>query len=125
MNGIPAEALFTEELYNIDARTVVVTSVPWQNITSEGKTLLEKILQAVRLSTDAITIVQQPILNIAAIRSRASRVIYFGPGTEAPLYEVSQVEGVSLIISAPLDQLHTDPVAKQKLWAGLKVLFSR
>jgi DNA polymerase III psi subunit len=125
MNPIPAEVLFTEELYQFESRTVVVVSEPWELISADDRELLQKILQAVRLSTDAVTIVQRPVLDIKEIRPQPLRVIHFGAGADRPLYEPTTIDGVPVVLSVPLDQLHADATAKQKLWTGLKVLFSR
>ena len=125
MSPIPAEVLFAEELYQIEGKTIVVISEPWEKIGTDDRLLLQKILQAVRLSTEAVTIVHQPVLNIPAIGSRAWRVIYFGSGTDGPLYEPTRIGDVPVILSAPLALLQADATAKQKLWAGLKVLFTR
>jgi hypothetical protein len=124
MNAIPFEVLFTEELYQIEGKTVVVTSEPWEKINADGRVLLQKILQAVQLSTEAVTIVHQPVLNTRGFGFFPRRVICFGSRAEGPLYEPTRADDISLILSEPLGQLQLDAAAKQKLWAGLKVLFS-
>ena len=124
MNTVHSEILFSEELYLIEGKTVVVMAEPWEKIGAEGRALLQKILQAVGLSMEAVTILHQPLLQVKSIGSRPRRVIYFGSGTDGPLYEPSRVDDVSVILSASLDQLQSDAAAKQKLWAGLKVLFA-
>jgi hypothetical protein len=121
-----AGTLFTEEVYQIGKKTVVIISDPWDSIGDSDRSLLQKILQAVGLSTDAVTIVYQPTLDLSSIRENASRVIYFGtPVSGLTPFEPSKIDDLPLICSPSLEQLQADASSKQKLWAGLKVLFSK
>jgi DNA polymerase III psi subunit len=121
-----AGTLFTEEVYRIGKKTIVITSDPWDRISDSDRSLLQKILQAVGLSTDAVTIVHQPTLALDSIRENASRVIYFGSAVSGLMhFEPSKVDDLSVISSPSLEQLQVDASSKQKLWAGLKVLFSK
>jgi DNA polymerase III psi subunit len=121
-----ASILFTEEVYRIGKKTIVITSDPWDRISDSDRSLLQKILQAVGLSTDAVTIVHQPTLALDSIRENASRVIYFGSAVSGLThFEPSKVDDLSVISSPSLEQLQVDASSKQKLWAGLKVLFSK
>ena len=121
-----ASTLFTEELYDIKKKTVVITSDPWEKISELDRVLLQKILQAVGLSIDAVQLVHQPVLSIEAIRANAVRVIYFGPGVKGlPQFEATQIDDVPVILSPPLGELQSDSAVKQKLWTALKLLFGR
>lgn len=121
-----AATLFTEEVYQIGKKTMVITSDPWERISEADRALLQKILQAVGLSTASVTIVHQPVLDVSSIRENASRVIYFGNSVSGLVpFEPSSVDDLPVICSPSLEQLQGDASSKQKLWAGLKVLFSK
>src|SRR3954466_173037 len=116
-----SETVFSEELYSIGKKTFVVTSDPWDQIAEVDKTLLQKILQAVGLSIDAVVVVGEHDLVPDTIRTRAGRLIYFGGNaTQQALFEVTAIHGVPGLYSPPLKQLQADGAGKQRLWAGLK-----
>jgi DNA polymerase III psi subunit len=117
--------LFTEEIYRIDNNTVVVSSQPWEHIGEGARALLQKILQAVGLSTDSVTIIHQSTLDINTMPSRPSRVIFFGSAPGITPFEPFKLDAVQAINAPPLEMLLSDAAAKQKLWAGLKVLFNK
>src|SRR5689334_4792261 len=126
MNSQLAASVFTEELYRIDKKTFVVTTEPWDAVAESEKLLLQKILQAVGLSLEAVVITHQPALDVSVIQSRAARIIYFGAAVSGVNpFEPTTIDGVPAIVSLPLNQLQTDAASKQKLWTGLKGLFNR
>jgi DNA polymerase III psi subunit len=120
-----AHLIFTEEVYQVRG-TVLVFSDPWKSIGDTDRALLDKILQAVKLTIHDVAIVHQPALDLGALTPRPRRVVYFGDGVKGLTpFEVIEAEGTSLIISTTLSQLQTDTASKAKLWSALKVLFSR
>jgi DNA polymerase III psi subunit len=120
-----AEVLFTEELYHIQGKTIVVSSDPWDKVSEGSRALLQKILQAVGLSIESVTIIHQASLDVTRIAGPPSRVIFFGIAEGRNSYEPFSLGPAQVISAPPLDQLLNDSSAKQKLWAGLKALFSR
>ena len=121
-----AGTLYTEEVYRIGKKTIVIISNPWEKISDADRALLQKILHAVGLSTDAVTIIYQPTLSIKSVRQNAQRVIYFGDAVDGVTpFEPSSIDDLPLICSPSLEQLQADAPSKQKLWAGLKVLFGK
>ena len=126
MIGEVASSLFHEELYTIRKKTVVVISESWENIADAERVLLQKILGAVGLTIEAVTIIQQTALSIESIRHNAARVIYFGTNAIGiPTLEATRIDDLPVIVSPTLEQLQTDASAKQKLWTGLKILFGK
>jgi len=120
-----AGVIFTEELYLI-RRTTLIFSEPIEAISQQDRILLDKILQAVKLSFNDVTVVHQATLNLGALDVRPRRVIYFGtPVTGLSPLEVISVDGSSIVLAPALGALHNDPASKQKLWTALRTLFGR
>ena len=55
----PLENLYSEELYNLPPKVLVVISKPWSEILDDEKTLLGKILSAVKLSLSSVQIINR------------------------------------------------------------------
>lgn len=118
------ESTFQEELYRIPPKTVVAISTPWKTISDSEKTLLEKILGAVKLSINHVKVVHTAQLDILKWPNKPSHVLAFGlemPGFS--LYEPFEVQDIQIILAANLSSLDQDKEGKQKLWAGLKKVF--
>jgi DNA polymerase III psi subunit len=125
MIGNVSDVIFTEELYLI-RRTTLIFSQPVDTISEQDRTLLDKILQAVKLSFHDVTVVHQSTLDLGALAMRPKRVIYFGtPVTGLSPFEVISVDGSSIVLAPALSALHNDPASKQKLWIALRTMFGR
>lgn len=118
-------AIFTEELYNIGPKPTIILTKSWAEVQPAEREQLSKILLALKLSLERVTIVYQSTLNLGALVAKPERVIYFGT-LPAGLthYEYLQVQGVGLVASEDLAQLLTNDPARKKLWIALKQLFS-
>jgi DNA polymerase III psi subunit len=117
--------IFTEELYLI-RRTTLIFSQPLDTIGEQDRALLDKILQAVKLSFNDVLVVHQTTLDLGALVVRPKRAVYFGnPVTGLSPFEVISVEGSSIVMAPALSALHNDPASKQKLWTALRMLFGR
>lgn len=118
------ESTYPEELYLIQPRVTVVIPVAWTEVKEAEKTLLSKIVGAVKLSLDSVVIRQQPQLDLSVWTEKPERVLCFSSAEGLPKFEVLSAQGTSVIVSLPLNELLANDEAKKKLWAGLKVLFS-
>lgn len=118
-------AIYTEELYSIAPQPTVILTKPWAAVQSAEREQLSKILSALKLSLERVTLIYQPKLDLAALIVKPERVIYFGP-LPAGLthYECIEAQGVALVASEDLSQLLTNDPARKKLWTALKQLFS-
>lgn len=118
------ESTFPEELYNIPPKPVVAIPTPWKSISDAEKALLEKILGAVKLSINHVTVVHTAQLDVLKWTDKPSHVLAFGlEMTGFSLYEPFEVQGIKVIISPTLSALDSDKDGKAKLWAGLKKVF--
>lgn len=117
--------LFTEELYQIRPLPVVIITKPWPEVQPAEREQLSKILVALKLSLDSVTVLHQSKLDLAALTTKPERVIYFG-ALPAGLthYECIDAQGIALVASEDLSQLITNDPARKKLWTALKQLFS-
>lgn len=116
--------LYQEEIYKIKDQVLIVLSSPWQSISQEEKTLLSKILGAIKLSLDSVQIISKKNLDFKFIKNYAPKwVLQFSndSDSEFPYYIVTSIEGVSIIKSHVLADL--DDARKKSLWMALKGLF--
>src|SRR5882724_4470285 len=111
MDSVLFESIFTEQLYTVDVAPTIVITQPWEKISTEEQTLLSKILQALKLSLDSVSIKYQQTLDLSNWIQKPKQVIYFGdPVKGLAQYEVVEANGVSIVISESLkDLLQNDP----------------
>ena len=55
----PLRNLYSEELYNLPTKVLVVVSKPWSEIQEDEKTLLGKILGSVKRSLSSVQIINR------------------------------------------------------------------
>ena len=120
---IDQESTFQEDLYLVPEKVTVIVSKPWSSISEPDRQLLQKILQAARLSLASVRILHQTPLNLGALHPKPARAIYFGePVSGLAWYECIRTDG-AIVLAPHLDLLQNDPSGKQKLWVALKQLF--
>jgi DNA polymerase III psi subunit len=125
MESVEFESIFPEQLYKIEGRATIIVSHPWEKIRSEEKDLLKKILSAVRLSLDSVTIKYQPILDLSSLKISSSKVIYFGVAVNGlSYYEHIEANGISIVLSENLKDLLSNDSSRKKLWGALKTQFA-
>ena len=129
MSTLP-NPIFTEELYRINpARTAVVLTKSWHELSHEEKEQLQKIANALnkinpRLSLDAFQVIHQAQLNISELKEQPKEVIYFGPPIKGlTYYELIEANQVKMVLSENLSELISNDQSKQKLWKALQQLF--
>lgn len=125
MSAAPQQFIYTEALYKLPQKTIVLFHVPWETVSEEHKALLNKILSSVRLSTAAVQIVCCEKIDLSQLQVfDPSVVISFGvavnPTTE--LYTSSEAQGIRIIQSDTLEALND--ANKKSLWGALKATFA-
>jgi len=124
MNSLD-QTIYTEEVYQLEPLPTVVITKPWVNITETETELLKKILTALKLSFETVTIKQQESFDLSTWVVKPRKLIYFGlVPAGIPYYQVIDVNGVSLVASESLENLLTNDPARKQLWGALKQLFS-
>ena len=116
--------LFQEDIYHFSHPVIIVLPRPWNTYTSEDHALLHKILTAVKVSMDSVSMIVQPQLNLKMLdRFSPERVLAFGTEGEedVTLYQETSAQGFTVIRAEDLHQL--DEQKKKNLWAGLRKMF--
>ena len=120
----PLENLYSEELYNITPKVLIVISKPWSEIQEEEKTLLGKILSAVKLSLSSVQIINRAEFGFDDFNSyRPVCIIAFGATLKnsTRMYEKIVAERTAIVVADALHQL--DDLRKRNLWLTLKEVF--
>jgi hypothetical protein len=117
--------LYHEDIYTIPATALIVLNKEWASISEEEKTLLTKILGAVRLSPATVQIVAKPDVSLESIKQLgATKVIVFGSSVKELIkpYENTTLNGMTIVIADALSDL--DDAKKKSLWLTLKQMFN-
>lgn len=125
MNAGVVTDLYQEEIYQLRTKTIIVISVPWNQLNDGTIQLLAKILAAVKLDLSSIRLITLTRLDdVLSLPEYPSHIISFGVPTSPPieLYQPSKLMGVPIITADKLDLL--DDSRKKNLWAGLKAMFA-
>jgi hypothetical protein len=120
----PLETLYPEELYDIQGKVLIVIARPWSEIQENERTLLGKILSAVKLSLSSVQIIYRAEFSAADFKIyRPSNIVAFGATLKnsTKMYEKITAEGSAIVVADALDQL--DDLRKRNLWLTLKQLF--
>src|SRR5690349_10269077 len=100
MSAAPQQFIYTEELYKVSQKTIVLIPVSWETLHDDHKTLLGKILGAVRLSTAAVQILCREKADISDLKVfEPAVVISFGVpiNPKSEFYTSTTVEGIRVI----------------------------
>jgi hypothetical protein len=118
------ENLYSEELYQVPSKVIVVVPKPWKEITEDERIVLSKMLVAVKLSMAAVHIVARPQFSLEDFRAFPfQKVLAFGAdfSGSSKLYEHLSINGTSVILADALGQL--DDAKKKSLWQALRQMF--
>lgn len=125
MSETSTQFIYTEELYKIPSRTIVLLPIPWETLTEEQVTLLGKILGSVRLSIAGVQIVCREKADVHEFDIlNPSVIISFGTllNPKIDSYTLGEVDGIRIIQSDILSAL--DDIKKKNLWGALKQAFA-
>lgn len=124
MNAPITSYLFQEDLYNFTTPVVVVLSKTWESYSNEEQLLLNKILTSVKVDVNAVQIVVQPVIELAALQIYSpEKVLIFGSATteDIGLYQSASAQGFIVIRADDLSLL--DDQKKKNLWIALRQMF--
>jgi DNA polymerase III psi subunit len=125
MDSVLFDSIFSEPLYTVQTPPTIVVNQPWEKIGNDERVLLSKILGAIRLTLDSVSIKHQTSLDLSHWIQKPKHLIYFGePVKGLQQYEVVEANGVSIVISESLADLLQNDTARKKLWQALKKQFS-
>jgi len=124
INPVLFDSLFPEGLFMVPPAPTIIMDQRWETITAAEKTLLEKILTAIKQSLNSVTITYQDTFDLSSPNHKSEHVIYFGkPVKGIPLYEAIEANGVNIVASETLYHLSSNEQARKKLWLALKKQF--
>ncbi|AYB34041.1 hypothetical protein [Chryseolinea soli] len=118
------ESLYQEELYSLPSPVLFILNQPWETIADPDKTVLTKMIGALRLSLASVRIITRSEFTLADIAAYApTKVIALGATFKASseLYKCLSLEGVSVVAGDALPVL--DDVKKKNLWLALRQMF--
>lgn len=125
MSSGAQQFIYTEELYSLPQKVIVLIPVPWETLPEDQVVLLGRILGSVRVSLAGAQILCREKADLAELKVfHPSAVIAFGttlkPASE--LYTASETEGIRVIQSESLGSLND--ATKKSLWNALKTAFA-
>lgn len=118
------ESLYQEELYSLPSPVLFILNQPWESISEPDKTVLTKMIGALRLSLASVRIITRPEFSLSDIAAYApTKVIALGATFKASTerYKCISQEGVSIVAGDALPDL--DDVKKKNLWLALRQMF--
>jgi hypothetical protein len=124
VNRLEAEYFFSENLYQIKRKVIVVIPVAWNSMRIEDTTLLNKILASIKLNLNSVQILSTSTTSLnQLITYEPSAIILFGVNFTPTVktFSSENFKGVTVIASEALDKL--DDVKKKSLWNALKQAF--
>ncbi len=119
------QELYSEDVYNIPGKTLVILPCPWSELNDASVQLLTKILASVKLSLSSVQIISAlKIEDIALGVYNPSGILFFGipSGLDTTPYQLAQFNGIPAIAADALDSF--DDAKKKNLWLALKAMFS-
>ncbi len=125
------ESIYSEELYSIPTRPVIVLTKAWNDLSDGERDQLQKITTALRqrihplLGLDSLSIISVLSLDLSKWKQRPKTILYFGPPVKGlNYYEVIEASNTRMVLSESLAELIPNETARGRLWQALKMLFS-
>jgi len=118
------ESLYQEELYALPSRMLIILSKPWEEHSEDERTVLSKMITAVRLSMASVQIIIRKDFSIEDLAPLApGKVLALGSQLKSSpkTYEHISLNGISVIAADAISNL--DDLKKKNLWIALKQMF--
>jgi hypothetical protein len=125
MEETSAQFIYTEELYKLPGRVIVLLPVPWETLSEDEVMLLGKILVSVRLSLAGVQVLYREKAGLHELDVfNPSVIISFGTilNPKIDAYTLKDVDGIRIIQSDALSSL--DDAKKKSLWSVLRQAFT-
>jgi DNA polymerase III psi subunit len=124
MKKVEADQIFTEELYHLPGKVLVLIPTPWESIQPDHEVLLRKILASVKLSLDGVQVLHLAEADINSLNVyKPSHILSFGTrlNPECKPFTIEKHQDIQIIQSESLEIL--DDSKKKSLWIALKQAF--
>jgi DNA polymerase III psi subunit len=125
MNKAEAEQIYTEELYRLPKKVLVLMPQSWDSLNAEEETLLTKILASIRLPLSAVQVLSLNNCEIDSLKIyNPSHVLSFGTKLihDTKPFSTEVIHGIQIVQSETLGNL--DDLKKKSLWTALKQAFA-
>lgn len=124
---VPSEVLeqtFTEDIYNLPGKIIVLIPRPWATISTSERELLGKILSSVKLSLSKIQVISQDKIDLEELSLfKPPVVLSFGcriKQIDTP-FRIVDWNGIRIVEADALNLLNE--ASKKQLWTALRELF--
>lgn len=124
MDTILARSIFTEELYQLPERVIVLIPEPWDRLAEADQLLLTRILGSVKLSLSGVQVIAATSFSLDEAHAFApGRILSFGVDVAevSSKYEVVPAGNALVIVADAVDKL--DDASKKILWLALRQAF--
>jgi hypothetical protein len=124
MNATLAKSTFTEDLYQLPQRVLVLIPGSWNKVSDAEQQLLARILGSVKLSLASVQVVSAASFSREeAAVYRAKTILSFGVPVagHSSSYEAVTLDDVTVVVADTIETL--DDVRKKNLWTALKLVF--
>lgn len=124
MNATIARTLFTEDLYKLKPRVLVLIPSPWEDVSEGDQLLLSRILSSVKLSLASVQMVHAPSFSIDEASVFGARTILSFGVTIKDVnrrYEATRIGDTDVVVADTIGAL--DDVNKKNLWTSLRQVF--
>src|SRR5688572_14822285 len=124
MNKLEADTIFTEELYRLPGKVLVLIPSPWQSLPPDNEVLLRKILGSVKLSLDGVQVLTLAAASLNSLTVyNPTHILSFGTqlDTEYKPFTLEVKDKIHIVQSEALHSL--DDSKKKSLWIALKQAF--
>lgn len=121
MNTLETEYIFTENLYQIKGKVLVLIPNSWSLQSNQDISLLSRILGSIKLSIDTVQIVSATEISLNELNNyNPSAILAFGVTFTPTIkpYSAEVINGITLIWAEKLADL--DEAKKKNLWNALK-----
>ena len=115
---------FTEELYSLTKKPIILIPISWSNLTPGEIELLQKILRSIKRNMDGVNILFRPKIDLEEVKIYSpSAILSFGsdvkqiPNTN----ELEYWDGIPCIKTNSLGSISDEE--KTKLWSALQQAF--
>lgn len=116
-----AEQTFTEDLYRIKGKVIILIPVRWEELPQAETDLLAKILESVQLSLAKVQVISAVNADVSAFAATEPAFIFsFGVAIKGieEKYSITEQGGVKVMLADDLRNF--DKHLKEKLWQELK-----
>ncbi|MBX2962709.1 MAG: hypothetical protein KF687_09365 [Cyclobacteriaceae bacterium] len=120
-----ASQIFTEDIFDIQGKVIVLVPRPWTSYKNIEIELLRKILGAVNLKLEQVQLLEFASTDFQSLQVfKPSMILSFGSKIKEinTPYQVSAHQGIHALVADSPDMLNDE--RKKRLWTAMRELFA-